>query len=63
VDWYILDDVSEEHTVSIITLTTLMMGAVRSSEASVNVYQTTLCYIQKTAIFILVAVRTTNITV
>jgi hypothetical protein len=32
------------------------------SETSVSIYQTTWCYMQKTAVFILVAVRTSNLT-
>jgi hypothetical protein len=38
----------------------LMMEAARTSKTSVNFYQTTRRYNQKTAIFFLAAVRTSN---
>jgi len=38
------------------------MEAVGSSETSFNIYQTAQCYIQKTAIFILVVVINSNVT-
>jgi hypothetical protein len=41
-------------------LVALMMEAARTSETLVNFYQTTWCYTQKTAIFILTAMRTSN---
>jgi hypothetical protein len=41
-------------------LIALMMDAARTSETLVNFYQTTLATTQKTAIFVLTAVRTSN---
>jgi hypothetical protein len=38
----------------------LMMEAASTSETSVNIYQTTRRYNQKTAIFIFAALRTSN---
>jgi hypothetical protein len=40
--------------------TALTMEAARTSETLVNFYQTTRRYTQKTAIFVLTAVRTSN---
>jgi hypothetical protein len=39
-----------------------IVAAVSTSEMSVNIYQTTWCTPQKTAIFILTTVRTWNLT-
>jgi hypothetical protein len=41
-------------------LIALMMEAARTSETLVKLYQTTRCYNQKIAIFILTAVKTSN---
>jgi hypothetical protein len=46
---------------SIIRAIALMMEAARTSETSVNFYQTTGATIQKAAIFILAAVGTSNL--
>jgi hypothetical protein len=54
-------NVSEVLAASIVrAVVVLMMEAVRTSETLVNVYQTTRATTQKTTIFVLAVVRTSN---
>jgi hypothetical protein len=46
-----------------VVLIALIMEAARTSETLINFYQTTRSYIQKTAIFVLNAVKTSNPTI
>jgi hypothetical protein len=56
--WLKFTDISEEFAASIIRVMALMMEAASTSETSVNFYQTHGAKIQKTATFILTAMRT-----